>query len=168
MSHLHWHRGPVADDMLSWIQDEIPETEEANLPTLWEMLFALYITGTRVQSIWALNALKAIYTRTASNHPLLADITKKTYDVFITSHGKKTGQRLIEVLKDKKDIGPILSTLDKVIEKLIQAPHPDGRRAAAMVLNLFTERGWVNKQRSIWIDSLKKDPRARVFSVFKA
>ncbi len=162
---LHKVSQSVADDMLSWIQDEIPETEEANLPTLWEMLFALYITGTRVQSIWALNALKAIYTRIASKYQLLADITMKTYYVLITSHGKKTGQRLI---KDKKDIGSILDTLDKVIEKLIQAPHPDGRRAAAMVLNLYTERGWLNKQRSIWIDNLKKDPRARVFSVFKA
>lgn len=169
LSHfIHKVSPSVANDMLSWIQDEIPDTEEANLSTLWEMLFALYITGTRVQSFWALDAFKAIYARTAGNPQLLADITRKTYDVFITPHGKKKAQRLVEILKDKKDIDPILDILDKVIGKLVQAPHPDGRRAVAMVLNLFTEMDWINEQRSKWMDRLKKDPRARVFSVFKA
>jgi len=171
LSHfLHKVSQLVADDMLSWIQDEIPETEEANLPTLWEMLFALYITGTHAQSIWTLNALKAIYARTTSDSQLLTRISEKTYDVLITTDKKKGGKRLVDILRHKKDndVGPILNTLDKVMGKIVQAPHPDGRRAVAMVLNLFTEMGWVNEQRGKWIDRLKKDPRARVFSVFKA
>lgn len=168
LSHfLHKVSPSICNDMLLWIQDEIPETEEANLPTLWEMLFALLITGTRVQSIWALNALKAIYARTATDSQLLTEITEKTYGVFITPNRKKKDKRMVEILKGKNDIDPILDTLDRIIGKLVQSPYPDGRRAAAMVLNLFTEMGWINEQRGKWIERLKKDPRARVFSVFK-
>jgi len=170
LSHfLHKVSKPVADDMLSWIQDEIPETEEANLPTLWQMLFALYITGTRVQSIWALNALKAIYARTASDSELLTRISEKTYDVLITPDGKNKAKRLLNTLRSKQNISvdPILNMFDKIIGKLVQASHPDGRRAVSMVLNLFIEMGWVNEQRGKWIDRLKKDPRTRVSSVFK-
>jgi len=132
------------------------------------MLIALYITGTHVQSIWALNALKAIYARTATDSELLTRLIEKTYDVFITPHGKKKGQRLIETLKDKKDkdIDPIVNVLDKVIGKLVRAPHPDGRRAAALVLKVFGEMGWINEQRGNWVENLKKDPRARVLSAF--
>jgi hypothetical protein len=169
LSHfLHKVSPSICNDMLLWIQDEIPETEEANLPTLWEMLIALYITGTHVQSIWALNALKAIYARTATDSELLTRLIEKTYDVFITPHGKKKGQRLIETLKDKKDkdIDPIVNVLDKVIGKLVRAPHPDGRRAAALVLKVFGEMGWINEQRGNWVENLKKDPRARVLSAF--
>jgi len=169
LSHfIHKVSPSVSNDMLSWIQDEIPETEEANLSRLWEMLFALYITGTRVQSFLVINSLKAIYARTANDTQLLADITRKTYDVFITPYRKKKAQRLVEILNENKDIDPILDILDKVIGKLVQAPHPDGRRAVAMVLNLFAEMGWINEQRVKWIGNLKKDPRARVFSVFKS
>jgi len=164
---LHRVSSPICNDMLSWIQDEIPETEEVNLPTLWEMLSALYITGTRTQPVWALNALKAIYARTATNTDRLTEIMVRTFNVFITPHGQKKGKRLADILKGKKDVGPVLDTLDKVIGKLVQTPDPDGRKAAAMVLNLFTEMGWINEQRGKWIEKLKNDPRARVFSVFK-
>jgi hypothetical protein len=170
LSHfLHKVSQPVADDMLFWIQDEIPETEEANLPTLWEMLCALYITGTHAQSIWTLNALKAIYARTASDSQLLTRMSEKTYDVLITTDRKKGGNRLVDILRHNKnnDVGPILNTLDKVMGKIVQAPHPDGRRAVAMVLNLLNEMGWRSEQHGKWIENLKRDPRARVSSVFQ-
>ena len=169
LSHfIHKVAPSICNKMLSWIQDEIPETEEANLPTLWGMLLAVYIIGTPAQSDWALNALKAIYARTATDFRSLAKLTEKAFDVLITPHGKKKDKRLIEILALKNDINSVLSTTDKVIEKLVHAPYPDGRKAAAMVLNLFAEMGLMNEQRNKWIERLKNDPRARVFSVFKA
>lgn len=164
---LHRVSPPICNDMLSWIQDEIPETEEANLSILWEMLFDLYIVGKRTQPVWALNALKAIYARTATNTDLLTEIAVKTYNVLITSDENKKGKRLVEALKGKKGIDLILGTVDKVISKLVQVPVPDSRRAAAMILNQFIGMGWINEQRGKWIENLKNDPRARVSSVFK-
>jgi len=165
---LHRVSSSICKDMLSWIQDEIPETDEANLPTIWGMFFALYITGTRAQSIWTLNALKAIYARIVTDTLLLTKVAERTYDVLITPHREK-GKRLIETFKGSKAkaADPILNALDKVIGKLVQAPLPDGRRAAALVLKVFGEMNWINEQRGNWIENLKKDPRARVFSVLK-
>jgi hypothetical protein len=163
---LHIVSSPICNDMLSWIQDEIPETEEANLPVLWEMLFALYITGTRVQTVWALNGLKAIYARAVTDYQLLTNIMEKTFNVLITPHAKNKNVRLVDVMKNKKDLKSVLDIFEKVIQKLVSAPYPDGRRAAAEVLNLFIEVGWINEQRAAWIECLKNDPRMRVSSVF--
>ncbi|MCX5814487.1 MAG: hypothetical protein NT178_18385 [Proteobacteria bacterium] len=165
---LHRVSLSICKDMFSWIQDEIPETEEAILPILWEMLLALYITGTNDQSISVLNALNAIYARTATDTLVLKEVAERSYNVMIMPQRKK-GKRLMEILKDKKDkdINSILNMLDKIIGKLVQAPNSDGRRAAALLLKLFGEMGWINDQRDNWTENLKKDPRARVFSVFR-
>jgi hypothetical protein len=55
----------IGKQWLFWIQEQIPVTEEVNLPSLWHALVKLYFGGKKSVRAAALNLVKAIYARIA-------------------------------------------------------------------------------------------------------
>lgn len=154
----------LGQKMLTWIQEQIPGAEERYLPSFWDALLRLYIRGEHSISLWALNALKAVYARIASNIQLMTEAIERTYEIFLYQDERKSKQ-MIEILKDNSH-EDILILLDNAISRLIITAEPNARRAAAQIVSIYEKMKWMNKQRSIWKEKLKNDPRARVFRVF--
>lgn len=134
------------------------------MPSFWGALLRLYIRGEHSISLWALNALKAVYARIALNNLVLTKAIERTYEIFIDKD-EREGKKNIEILKDK---GPedILILLDNALSRLIITANPNARRAAAQLVSMYEKMEWMNQQRSIWKEKLKDDPRSRVYRVF--
>lgn len=133
----------VMGRMLSWLQDEIPNTEEVNLPIIWEAMIRIFTIGQSDLSAWALNGFKAVYARISSDVDLLSKGINRIHEVFNLSENK--GPKIIDILKDNNPEA-ILSVIDRAIEKVINSLNPEGRRASALILNLLSQRGMMNKK----------------------
>ncbi|NUM33667.1 MAG: hypothetical protein HUU50_03950 [Candidatus Brocadiae bacterium] len=154
----------VAKKIMSWLEEQIPCTEDMHLPLMWKAMLKIYIrTNTHEICLAALNAIKAIYARIATNTKILTKGMMCFYSVLNKQH-KQSKDGIFLLAEKKPDI--ILQILDKSLDFLYKSPNADGRRQCALILSLFKKVGWINEQRKIWLESLEKDVRARVSNVF--
>ena len=150
--------------ILSWVQGQIPEIEETDLPLLWTTLLRYYKAEGGSLSSLVLSGIKAAYARVASNASVLAKCVEASLEV-LGSGGDKNRKGPTNGFK-ATGLESILGVLDKATEHLIAAPEPSGRRAAAMFISMCSEMGWMNEERTVWLERLRSDARARVCRVF--